>query len=114
VGYDKDYRDLSLIKGLVQRSVDKFGEFILLYNKDLDGVLRQKQRPGEMLRRHSNKICELFEEYLPNRRFDPLVLLPQDAEKEIENGFTGILGAYEIYKGKSGGHRMANLRLIFR
>lgn len=114
VGYDKDYRDLSLIKSLIINSVNKFGEFIIFYNKDLDSVVRVKQKPNEALRYHSEKICQVFEEYLPNRKFDPLVLLPQDAEKKIEDGFTGQLGAYEIYKGKANGHRMANLRLIFR
>jgi hypothetical protein len=114
VGYDKDYRDLSLIKGLARKSIEKFGEFILFYNKDLDGTLRQNQRPEKMLRYHTNKICQSFNDYLPNRKFDPLTILPINSEQEIENGFIGAIGAYEIYKGKANGHRMANLRLIFR
>src|SRR6202171_4994853 len=27
-------------------------------------------------------------------------------------GFTGVLGAFEIYRGAAGGHRMANLRIV--
>lgn len=114
VGYDKDYKDLNFIKPLIVSSIHKFGEFVLFYNKDLDGTLRQKQRPGEMLRYHSNKIAQVFDEYLPNRHLDAKQILPDGADIEIENGFVGQIGAYEIYKGKAGGHRMANLRIIFR
>jgi len=114
VGYDRDYADLLRIKSIIHKSINKFGEFILFYNKDLDGVLRQKQNPGKMLRYHSQKICDAFNNYLPNRKFDLYSLMPQGAEKEINDGFTGIIGAYEIYKGKSSGHRMANLRLLFK
>jgi len=29
-------------------------------------------------------------------------------------GFVGVLGAFEIYRAKTRGHRMANLRLVLR
>jgi hypothetical protein len=30
------------------------------------------------------------------------------------NGFVGVLGAFEVYRGSVRGHRMANLRVIVR
>jgi hypothetical protein len=42
------------------------------------------------------------------------MLLPDGSERKIEAAFVGVLGAFEIYRGSSGGHRMANLRLILR
>jgi len=42
------------------------------------------------------------------------MVLPESGEKEIEAGFVGVLGTFEIYRGSSGGHRMANLRVILR
>ena len=35
-------------------------------------------------------------------------------EKEVDAGFVGVLGAFEIYRGSARGHRMANLRIILR
>jgi hypothetical protein len=35
-------------------------------------------------------------------------------EAVIEDGFMGVLGAFEIYRGSARGHRMANLRIIVR
>jgi hypothetical protein len=32
----------------------------------------------------------------------------------IDAGGVGVFGAFEIYCGKKGGHRMANLRIIVR
>jgi hypothetical protein len=110
----RDYFNLGLIKNLIIKSVERFGEFILFYNKDLDGVVREKKNIGISLRQHTNKICEIFNGYLPNRILNSLSILPEKSEQEIDNGFIGQIGAYEIYKGKSKGHRMANLHLIFR
>ena len=42
------------------------------------------------------------------------MLLPEGGEDRINAGFVGVLGAFEIYRGKAGGHRMANLRVILR
>jgi hypothetical protein len=42
------------------------------------------------------------------------MLLPDGSEKEIDAGFVGVLGAFEIYRGSVRGHRMANLRVILR
>ena len=114
IGYDKDFNDLRYLLPLIKSGVDTFGEFILFYNKDLDGVRRHRENPGEILRYHTERICEVFDNYLPGRKFNANDILPGDVEKEINNNKTGIFGAYEIYKGKNKGHRLANLRLIFR
>ena len=111
---NKDYFDLALLKPLIVNSINKFGEFILFYNKDLDGVVRERKKVGISLRQHTYKICEVFNGYLSNRKIDPLSVLPKDSENIIENGFTGQVGAYDIYRGKKNGHRMCNLHLIFR
>ena len=34
--------------------------------------------------------------------------------EQIDCGFVGVIGAFEVYRGKARGHRMANLRLILR
>jgi hypothetical protein len=41
-------------------------------------------------------------------------LLPERGEQEIDAGFVGMLGAFEVYRGSVRGHRMANLRVILR
>jgi hypothetical protein len=42
------------------------------------------------------------------------MLLPPGGEQQVDDGFVGTLGAFEIYRGARGGHRMANLRIILR
>jgi len=42
------------------------------------------------------------------------MLLPEGSEAEIDSGFVGVLGAFEVYRGSARGHRMANLRVILR
>jgi hypothetical protein len=59
-------------------------------------------------------VCEALRGCLPRRELTSVMLLPEDGEREIEAGFLGVLGAFEIYRGSSGGHRMANLRVILR
>ena len=113
INNQKDNFNLSLIKKIIINSVEKFGEFILFYNKDLDGVMREGKTIPYSLRNHTNIICEIFNNYLPNRSIDPLNILPKGMEN-IPNNFVGQLGSYEIYKGKKRGHRMINLHLIFR
>jgi hypothetical protein len=50
----------------------------------------------------------------PRRELTPEMLLRPGREEQIDAGFVGELGAFEIYRGKRRGHRMANLRLILR
>ena len=51
---------------------------------------------------------------LPRRELTSRMLLPEGGEKEIDAGFLGVLGAFEVYRGSVRGHRMANLRVILR
>ena len=59
-------------------------------------------------------VCRALQGCLPRRELAPEMLLPGGGEEQIEAGFVGVLGAFEIYRGKRNGHRMANLRLILR
>ena len=106
--------DFDLIGGLVKRGLDNFGEFGLFWNQDLDAVVRRRQDRGQALRRHADMVCEALRGCLPRRELTSEMLLPEGGEKEIEASFVGIVGAFEIYRGSIGGHRMANLRVILR
>ncbi len=106
--------DFPLIRGLVQRGLDAFGEFALFWNQDLDAVARRGQDRGEALRRHAESVAETLRGCLPRRELTAAMLLPEGGERQINAGFVGVLGAFEIYRGKKAGHRMANLRVILR
>src|SRR5436190_11874772 len=106
--------DFPLIRGLVQRGLDTFGEFALFWNQDLDAVVRRRQDRGQALRRHAEMVCEALRGCLPRRELTSEMLLPQRGEQEIASDFVGVLGAFEIYRGSVRGHRMANLRVILR
>jgi hypothetical protein len=114
VGNRSAHVDFDLIRGLVQRGLDTFGEFALFWNQDLDAVVRRRQDRGQALRRHADMVCAELRNCLPRRVLDSAMLLPEGAEKQVEEGFVGVLGAFEIYRGSSRGHRMANLRVILR
>ena len=112
---DPDTRgDFHLIRALVGRGLAKFGEFALFWNQDLDSVVRRRNNRGEALRRHVEMVCQSLKGCLPRRELMPEMLLPAGSEEQIDAGFVGVLGAFEIYRGKARGHRMANLRLILR
>jgi len=104
--------DFDLIRGLVKRGLDTFGEFALFWNQDLDAVVRRGQDRGQALRRHADMVCEALRDCLPRRELASTMLLPENSEQEIAAGFVGVLGAFEIYRGSVRGHRMANLRII--
>jgi hypothetical protein len=106
--------DFDLIRGLVQRGLAAFGEFALFWNQDLDAVVRRRQDRGQALRRHADMVCESLRSSLPRRQLTSEMLLPQGSEKEIDAGFLGVIGAFEIYRGSVRGHRMANLRVVLR
>lgn len=76
-------------------------------------VRRRNNRAGA-LRRHVEMVCQSLKGCLPRRELTPEMLLPTGSEERIDAGFLGVLGAFEIYRGKPRGHRMANLRLILR
>src|SRR5204863_2511283 len=106
--------DFDLIKGLVKRGLDTFGEFALFWNQDLDAVVRRRQDRGQALRRHADVVCDALRGCLPRRELTSAMLLPEGSEQGIAAGFIGVLGAFEVYRGSVGGHRMANLRVILR
>jgi hypothetical protein len=112
---DPDTRgDFHLIRAVVGRGLAKFGELALFWNQDLDSVVRRRNNRGQALRRHVEMICMSLKGCLPRRELTPEMLLPPGSEEQIDTGFVGVLGAFEIYRGKPRGHRMANLRLILR
>jgi hypothetical protein len=112
---DPDGRgDFQLIRGLALRGVEKFGEFALFWNQDLDSVVRRRNNRGQALRRHAEMVCNALKGCLPRRDLVPVMLLPEGGEEQIDSGFVGAMGAFEIYRGKTKGHRMANLRIILR
>jgi hypothetical protein len=94
--------------------LDKFGEFALFWNQDLDAVVRRRQDRGVALRRHAEMVCDALHGCLPRRELTATMLLPEGSEEQIDSGFLGVLGAFETYRGTTRGHRMANLRLILR
>lgn len=114
VGHADAMVDFTLIRSVVKRGLEKFGEFALFWNQDLDAVVRRRQECGASLRRHAEMVCKALQGCLPRRDLTPDMLLPGGSEEQIDAGFIGTLGAFEIYRGVKRGHRMANLRIILR
>ena len=114
VGNRSAHVDFDLIRGLLKRGLDNFGEFALFWNQDLDAVVRRRQDRGQALRRHADMVCEALKGCLPRRELTSGMLLPEGSEKAIDAGFVGIVGAFEVYRGSVRGHRMANLRVLLR
>ena len=106
--------DFRLIQGLDRRGLEKFGEFALFWNQDLDAVVRHGKDRGRAQRRHADMVCGALTGCLPRRELTSQMLLPAGSEEQINAGFVGTLGAFEIYRGAVRGHRMANLRLLLR
>jgi hypothetical protein len=77
-------------------------------------VVRRRQGRGQALRRHAEMVCDALRGCLPRRELTAATLLPEGSEQEIDSGFVGVLGAFEVYRGSVRGHRMANLRVILR
>jgi len=106
--------DFALLRGLVHGGLEKFGEFALFWNQDLDSVVRRRHGRGAALRRHADAVCRALTGLLPRRELTSEMLLPPGSEEKIDGGFTGTLGAFEIHRGAAAGHRMANLRIVLR
>jgi hypothetical protein len=114
VGSQNALVDFSLIRALVKAGLEKFDEFALFWNQDLDAVVRRRGDRGQRLRHHAEMVCEALKGCLPRRDLTSSMLLPEGGEDKINSGFIGTLGAFEIYRGANRGHRMANLRIILR
>jgi hypothetical protein len=114
VGNPDTMGDFQLIRALVSRGLNRFGEFALFWNQDLDSVVRRRNNRGLALRQHAELVCKALKGCWPRRELTRAMLLPEGSEAQIDAGFVGVLGAFEVYRGKTRGHRMANLRLILR
>src|SRR5437870_543856 len=53
VGNPDALGDFQLIRALVARGLERFGEFALFWNQDLDSVVRRRNDRGPALRRHA-------------------------------------------------------------
>ncbi len=106
--------DFMLLRGLVQRGLERFGEFALFWNQDLDSVVRRRHGRGAALRRHADAVCKALTGLVPRRELTSEMLLPPGDEEMIDRGFAGTLGAFEVYRGAPSSHRMANLRIVMR
>ena len=106
--------DFPLVRGLVQRGLEQFGEFALFWNQDLESVVRRRQGRGRALRQHTDRVCEALRGLRARRELTSEMLFPAGGEEQIDAGFVGALGAFEVYRGSWRGHRMANLRLVLR
>lgn len=104
------------LRTLVRRSLARFGVVAVIWNADLDGVRCFGTRLSVALRRHTERLVSVFQDPRdPGRAFPPTEVLPEGAEDSVDDArFTGQVGAYEVYRGKSTGHRMANVRLVLR
>jgi hypothetical protein len=114
VGSPNALVDFHLIRSLVQRGLERFGEFALFWNQDLDAVVRRRKSRGRSLRDHADLVCKALKGCLPRRELTSDMLLPEGSESRIDSGFVGTLGAFEVYRGATRGHRMANLRVLLR
>lgn len=114
VGNPSAIVDFNLVRGLVKRGLEKFGEFGLFWNQDLDAVVRRGKQRGQSLRCHAEMVCKALKGCLPRRDLTSDMLLPEASEEKLDAGILGTLGAFEIYRGATRGHRMANLRVILR
>jgi hypothetical protein len=85
VGNHSAQVDFDLIRGLVKRGLDNFGEFALFWNQVLDAVLRRCQERGQALRRHAELVCEALKGCLPRRELTSEMLLPVGGEKQIDS-----------------------------
>ncbi len=111
---DADLEDrLDYLKHWAGRAVRRFQEAALTINLMMDDVPRRGKKRSECLRNSTTTIANALSGYLEGRRIDPDQLLPKTSLKKIDDTtFTGIVGAYDIYKSKT--YRMANLRLMLR
>lgn len=106
-----------LIAEVARRSLRRFAAFTLFWNTDLDAVrIQGKATFAAALAGHARTVAEVLSGALPpRRRLTGDALLPPGSETVVDDpGFTGIVGSFEIYRGKSSGHRMSNLRLVLR
>lgn len=101
---------------LLRRAVARFGAAVLLWNADLDATRRLGQPAARALRLHATTLAAVLQGAVGARRaFGAEGLLAAGAEHAVTDpAFVGLVGAFEVYRGKGGGHRMACLRAVLR
>lgn len=101
---------------VLRRAVARHGAGALLVNSDLDATRLHGQPPAAALRRHATTLAAVLSGVgVARREVTSETLLPSRAEKAVAaRGFVGLLGAFEVYRGKATGHRMACCRVILR
>ena len=115
VGDPSAQGDFALLRGLVQRGLEKFGEFALFWNQDLDSVVRRRHDRGAALRRHADAVCRGARRPVAAARAD-LRDAPsaRAARKRSMPASPACSGRSRFTAAPSGGHRMANLRIVLR
>ncbi len=104
-----------LLQDLIGRAIQSFGACVVLWNGDLDCSRRQGILPSVALREHARALAEVLQRCAgPRRLLTAELLLPEESEHQVDDGYTGEVGAFDIYKGKGGGHRMALARAVLR
>jgi hypothetical protein len=103
--------DLRLTRSMASRAVEKFGEFCLFLNADLDAAVRHQCRASRAMRQHATTVSGTYDG-CGRCRIPPELLLPDGCDEAIDAGELGIFGMFEIYRGRRSGHRMANLRVV--
>lgn len=104
------------LRPVLRRSVDRHGAAVLIWNADLDASRLRRRSPVDALRDHAVALTRILREIGGTRRsFDVSALLAGGQERTVGRlSFTGHVGAFEVYRGKPGGHRMACLRAVLR
>lgn len=101
---------------ILRRAVARQGAALLLWNSDLDATRLHGQPAAPALRQHAATLAAILANAAGERRVvTPETLLPVGTEEAVTaRAFVGDVGAFEIYRGKSTGHRMACCRVILR
>lgn len=104
------------IKSVMRRSIERFGAAVICVNADLDAARLLGIPYGQALRAHVERLAKvLVDERDQRRRLGGVDLLPPGLERHVDDrSWVGQLGACEVYRGRGGSHRMANLRVILR
>ncbi|MCW8138438.1 MAG: hypothetical protein KIT58_05980 [Planctomycetota bacterium] len=101
---------------LLRRAVARFGAAALLWNADIDACRLHRIPAARSLRTHATTLATVLRAATGARRMvQPCALLPTDSERAVAApSFVGQVGAFQIYRGKPGGHRMACLSAVVR
>lgn len=101
---------------VLRRAQVRHGAAVLLWNCDLDATRLHRQAAPAALRHHAESLAAILAAAAGDRReITPESLLPDGVEKAVAvPGFVGLVGSFEVYRGRSVGHRMACCRMVLR